>query len=60
MEIIKHGKLPKYLAICPRCNCYFSFLESEAILSWPGPGRYITCPECYERIPQDMFKEICE
>lgn len=60
MEILKHGRLPKYVATCPRCGCVFSFLEPETVLSWPGPGRYIPCPECYNRIQQEDFKEMAE
>jgi len=67
MRIIVRGKRPhkeRFIEVCPNCATLFSFVESEALRTWPEglarpPVRFVFCPLCRaEIVTTFQFAEV--
>lgn len=59
IKVINHGK-QTFIAICPNCNCEFSYQEEDLIKD-RFYNHYVECPDCKHNIPHKcdvMIKDI--
>jgi hypothetical protein len=58
MEIIKHGVVTKYKAMCNRCKCEFIFTQKDT-KTYPALGEeWAECPDCGYSIDIEGCEQI--
>ena len=58
MKILKHGKKfieRRYTTKCA-CGCVFEFNEKDIDIGSYSGKEYITCPECFFNVYNELFK----